>query len=60
MYSIDKRTGKKVDAHLHAEILQSVDPRDDQRMRKETRRRAAKAYGMTPEQLDEAYGEDSR
>lgn len=60
MFSVDKKTGKKVDSHLHEPILKGVLEKDERSHRRATRKRAKKTYKLSDEQLDRAYGADSR
>lgn len=60
MFSVNPRTKKKEDAHLHGPILADGDTRHGLTIRRAARKRAAKLHKLTAEQLDRAYGKDSR
>lgn len=58
VFSIDPKTGDKVDAHIHGPILDGVSKRDDLEHRRKARLRTRKFF--TNEELDRAYGKNSR
>lgn len=47
--------GKKVDAHIHNDILKGISPEDEKRLLMKSYQRAIK-MGFTPQQAAEAYG----
>lgn len=51
-------TGKKVDADLHSEMLDNIDPEDEAQIIGSTMKRAKK-YGLPPEALAQIFGQQA-